>query len=260
MLGLARRLFAKRAAVTAQRSFEELVTERRMALVNRYIEQHGRVVCAGPFQGMLLSDRSSWGFGDELPKALGQYESELHDPLLALQGSTQFDVILDIGCADGFYAVGLARLFTDSTVYAYDTDIKARKATLMAASQNGVSDRVDVRGLCDHQEIEALLSGGRRALIFCDCEGGERELVDLIKAPSLRQAFMVIECHDCMMPGITEELLRRLQESHSVTRIDEGSRNPNGHEFQKGLWSVDRWLTVCEFRPELMHWLICRPN
>ena len=62
-------------------------------------------VAAGPFAGMRYITRSC---GSKLaPKVIGCYERELHPAIEnAIRGDYQR--IIDIGCAEGYYAVGLA--------------------------------------------------------------------------------------------------------------------------------------------------------
>jgi hypothetical protein len=48
-----------------------------------------------------------------IPKLLGCYEAELHG-VIACALNTTYDTIIDIGCAEGYYAVGLALHFPDT--------------------------------------------------------------------------------------------------------------------------------------------------
>ena len=66
------------------------------------------VVQQGPFRGLQYIDNS---VGSTLPpKLMGTYERELIwviDEMI----STEPDIIIDIGAAEGYYAVGLAMLY-----------------------------------------------------------------------------------------------------------------------------------------------------
>jgi protein-L-isoaspartate O-methyltransferase len=77
--------------------------------VERYIEEHGTVVQSGPFAGMIFPLKSAMNRW-VIPKLTGSYESEIHFFLEALT-KRNYDFILDIGSAEGYYACGLARLF-----------------------------------------------------------------------------------------------------------------------------------------------------
>ena len=57
------------------------------------------IVQSGPFTGMKLSERLSWGsFSDEAAKVLGFYEEELHVYMEMIIKKSP-DIILNIGCA-----------------------------------------------------------------------------------------------------------------------------------------------------------------
>jgi len=195
-----------------------------------------------------------------ITKALGQYEAELHQLFSQLYMTCYFDTIINIGCAEGFYAVGLALLFSKSEVFAFDADCKAQVICKEAARENHVAERVYLSGFCDKLILKDIIGSKRRCLIVCDCEGYELEIIDPDQIPQLRNATMLIECHDFIDNSITSVLQERLESSHKLTNIVEGSRNPNLHEFQVSLSSIDRWLTICEFRPERMNWLFSEPR
>jgi hypothetical protein len=57
--------------------------------------------------------------GCAVPKLLGCYEQELH-PALNRAIDTDYGVILNIGCAEGYYPVGLARVLPTAHVIAFD--------------------------------------------------------------------------------------------------------------------------------------------
>ncbi|MGY8961129.1 MAG: hypothetical protein ACKVKG_16705, partial [Alphaproteobacteria bacterium] len=106
---------------------------------------------------------------------LGCYEQELHltfnDALSRTPG-----VILNIGCAEGYYAVGVARLLPDARIYAYDINDLARERCAAIARLNGVDDRVTIGGLFSPEDFAAFED--QRVLVICDIEGGEYALLD----------------------------------------------------------------------------------
>jgi hypothetical protein len=58
---------------------------------------------------------------DASAKFLGTYEQELHGVIeKAMESHPKF--VLNIGCAEGFYAVGLAIRLNDAQVFAADSD------------------------------------------------------------------------------------------------------------------------------------------
>lgn len=232
---------------------------RRKDLLVALVGQFGWVVQAGPFAGMTLTDRISWGDGDQLPKLLGCYEAELQ-PSLTEIAATAPDLVINIGAAEGYYAVGLARLIQQAFVHAFDTSPVSQDVCRQAAALNDVGARVSVAGECTPDVLQAILPRGRAPLVMCDCEGYERELIDPNRVPALRRAILVVECHDFVDASITQTLVGRLNATHVLTGIREGARDPNLSPFLQKFDSLDRWLAVCEYRPSMMHWLLARPK
>lgn len=232
---------------------------RRQDLLTAFVQQHGWIVQSGPFAGMVLPDRAAWGDGDLLPKLLGCYEAELQETVNEIVAVAP-DLIINIGAAEGYYAVGLARLLPDSFVHAFDTDAGAQEICRAAANLNDVASRMFVTGECTQGLLQAILPRGRNPIVVCDCEGNERALIDPQRVPALRTATLVVECHDFIDASITQTLVDRLSGTHTLSGAQEGPRDPNGFPFLRPLNSLDRWLAVCEYRPSTMHWLVARPK
>lgn len=228
---------------------------RRRQIARKLVEISGSRCLAGPFRGMILPEASSWGDGDLAPKLLGCYESELHAALERALARAP-DLVVDVGCAEGYYAVGAALRLPGRPVHAFDVDEKARAVCGEAALRNGVADRVRIERLCDAPRLTALLGEQPKALVVLDCEGFERSLVTTETLPALRRADLVIECHDFVEAGLTERLAALLAQSHDVEILREGPRDPAASPVLQRLGSLDRWIAVCEFRPTVMRWIV----
>ena len=227
--------------------------------VNQVVQAHtSSVVQTGPFAGLRLSPAVCWGDGDISPKLLGCYESELH-PFISESRERRYGAIIDIGCAEGFYAVGLARAFSELKVYAYDISESARLITSETAALNEISHLVDVRSFCGPHEVRSICGEHHRVLALLDCEGFEDKLLsDQSVVESLSSSDLIIECHDFVDPNITSNMFRYLNRTHFISIVYAGARNPNIYPFLAFLHDNDRWMAVSENRPCLMHWLICR--
>jgi hypothetical protein len=213
-------------------------------------------VLGGPFAGMQLSEHISWGDGDLAPKLLGVYEEELH-PFFQEVSSKPYDVIVDVGCAEGYYAVGCALKFANAVVHAFDSNAHAQAVCRENAELNGVSGRVMTRGFCDAKELNDISSRYSRSLGIIDCEGGERALFEGDDPTPCAKMDLVIECHDAMSPGTTPYLVSRLFESHRIRFVYASGRNPNRFPFLSRFSDFDRWMSICESRAWLMHWMVC---
>ena len=202
--------------------------------------------------------KATWGDGDLIAKLLGLYEEELHPAIYALSGQS-YDAIVDIGAADGYYAVGTARLFANTLVHAFDTNQSSHQILRENAEANHVSSRISCNNLCYGSTLRDLALQSSRLLIISDCEGGESEIFhDADVLQSLASCDLIIECHDFVQPGITGALVAKFFSSHFIEIIYSGARNPNQFRFLSHLSDFERWMAICENRPTLMNWLIFR--
>jgi hypothetical protein len=211
----------------------------------------------GPFKGLVYPGTNAV-CSAFLPKLLGSYEKELH-LALELECSHGFPVVIDVGCAEGFYAVGLARRLPEATVHAFDTDKNARELCLEMAKLNGVADRVVIGGWCGPDELSAL-ARGRRTLIICDCEGYELQLLAPSVIPALAQSDLVVELHDFYGADIFTPLCERFRQSHDIvilTSTDDDAkvqyyRYPEIEKYDRQI----RKFILAERRPTIMNWLV----
>jgi hypothetical protein len=213
------------------------------------------IVQGGPFRGMRLLRQKSWGAGEISPKLLGCYEAELIPSVIEAMAK-KYPKVINVGCAEGYYAVGLARRMPLARIVAYDTSRAAQSVCKDNAELNGVAGRVAVRGECTRAALAEELADGVPTFIVMDCEGAEMLLLDPASVP-LEHCDILVECHDLFNPEITPTLLDRLSRTHSVERIEEGGRNPN-FPILRNQDSVSRWIAVCEFRSAPQHWLVFR--
>ncbi|MEB2779810.1 hypothetical protein U3A58_05340 [Algoriphagus sp. C2-6-M1] len=217
----------------------------------------------GPFKGLkypFLSSLHSTLF----PKLLGCYEFELHEILDKVFQKT-YCSILDIGCAEGYYAVGLARKFPDSIIYAADINPEAREKTRVMASSNGVlmSDRFRI---LEEVTTDFLLQldPAQRHLIFSDCEGYEASLISDEVIAHLSKSDFIVEMHDFISPGISDVLTKRFEHTHSIQLIKSIDDVYRYREIQNPeilkLPIKDQINILAEKRPTQMEWIFCEPK
>jgi hypothetical protein len=186
-------------------------------------------VAGGPFAGMRY--RNTDPAHRPTTKLLGAYESELH-PYLATAVAAQPRFVVNIGCAEGYYSVGLALALPAAEIRAYDLSNRARRECAATAEDNGVRSRVRLGAGCGFAE---LAPADERTLVLCDIEGGECELLDPEIAPGLRRATMIVELHDFLRPGTTALLFERFQTTHRIVVIDAVRRDRACYP------ALDRW-------------------
>lgn len=214
------------------------------------------VVAAGPFAGMKWTTHP---FGGALlPRLLGSYESELH-PALEEAFRQNYSTIVDIGCAEGYYAIGMARRFPQAIVYAFDSNPHARRFCGRLAKLNEVEDRVRIGESCDPLVLSSLPLG-ERALIVCDCEGYEKTLFNRDTVALLAKHDLIVEIHDFIDIEISTKLRDVFRETHWIQSIKSVDDIQKAHTYRYP--RLDRydiktkWLIVSERRSGIMEWFV----
>jgi hypothetical protein len=154
---------------------------------------HNDVIAYGAFSGMILSNSIWWGRFDFANKILGTYETQVIDKLveLARPGAT----FIDVGCADGFFAVGILRICDLEKAVCFEISQEGRDVTAENAKRNAVLDRIDIRGQADREEITHAAELAAEAIVLCDIEGGEFSLFDDALLTKLSGSSIIIELH-----------------------------------------------------------------
>ena len=241
------RAFARR--VFPRRLHPYAVATRRLMLVS------GGRVMQGPFRGLkIVVDPVTVDW----PKVLGTYERELHPVLEAVVADAP-SAVVNIGAAEGYYAVGLAVRCPLARSIAFETRPGMRTHVEAVALQNGAADRVEVKGWCGPTELAQALADHPRALVVVDIEGGEVELLDPAVIPGLAGCRLLVEEHDAIRPGCSRTLIDRFTPTHVVRVIPEEVRRDADLPVRWPL--LGRWLRrmMREGRPGPQSWLYMVP-
>ncbi len=247
--GLRRLMEGEPSAARLNRALRHLAKWRSAVLANTLAGQ-GNTVLAGPFAGMDYSVRAAEGA--RVPRLIGSYEASL-EPVIETIAARPYEAVIDIGCAEGYYAVGLARRMPQARVLARDISDQAQRLCRKLAEANGVSGRVEVGGLWTHTDF--ALCDTARSVILCDIEGAEDELLDPVAAPGLTRADILVEVHEGMQPGLLARLTDRFAPTHVVTRIDRSLRPDRLPAWAERLSDLDRLLFLWEWRASPTPWL-----
>lgn len=215
----------------------------------------------GPFKGMVYPDFRALG-STMFPKLLGSYESELH-PLIGQILDNDYSTIVDVGCAEGYYAVGMALRLPDARVFAYDVNEKARSQCAKMARLNGVDDRLTIAAHCGPQELLGL-GLGHRALVISDCEGYEKELFTAEVVAALATHDVLIETHDLFDITISSELRKRFAASHSLqvaSSVDDVQKAHYYDYAELAPYDLEqRKKLLAERRRSIMEWFFFTPK
>jgi hypothetical protein len=203
---------------------------------------------------MKLLREQAWTDGALCPMLLGCHEEELHGALdLEIARLTELPnpKIVNIGCAEGYYAIGLARRLPHATVWAIDTCDEALRIATEAAGANAVN-------LVVGEELDKVFADPD--LVVMDCEGFEVAYLDAARFPGLRQATIIVEIHNSAPENRGTILGERWNGTHTIDIVSEGARDPNRFEMLRPQPSTVRWLAMCENRPCMMQWFVMRPK
>ena len=216
----------------------------------------GGTVQDGPFRGLRLGRTVHWGH-DMIAMLLGQYEQEVAAALFA-RDLRAYSVFVDIGAANGYFAVGMA-LKAGLPVVAFEIDPASRAVIRANAALNRVD--LDLREEATPTALEAVLGGaeGRaegRALILVDIEGAELAVLDPVAAPGLAMADLVVENHVVEGRSSVAILAERLAATHDAVPLPREGRNPFRSRHLGAIPDNEAWACLTEQRGPESGWVL----
>jgi len=229
---------------------------RRIELIHLLLQRTQGKIYQGPFRGMKILPQWSWGDGDLGGKILGIYECELA-PYIEQVIASKPDVTLNIGCAEGYYGIGMAYRTRELSAL-FDVSESATKIARDNARANGIN-KIHFSNECTVEHYRSYLADAKNPFIFMDCEGAEVEILDFNLMPELAKTTVLVESHDCIRSDISYQLITRFQPTHNFKIIPQGAKNPYV-DITVDLSDWDKMLLTCEFRPSTMNWLFMTPK
>lgn len=195
----------------------ELNHKKQLLHENRIKEKFNSLtVLNGLFKGMKYPEFYSAG-SSLYAKLIGSYESELSGCLTDLF-LNNYSEIIDVGCAEGYYAIGMAIKNPNARIFAYDIDSEAIIAAKKMAEINSVSSQLTFNSICTSETLSDFSFTGK-GLVLSDCEGFEIELFTQQSVKNLKNCDVLIELHDLYNELITPSLENVFKESHDVKYI-----------------------------------------
>lgn len=190
-------------------------------------------------------------------KILGTYEKQLQifikDAILKNP-----DIIINIGCGDGYYGLGLAKILQNSKsilVDINDTELLRAKSNAKANNLNNVSFLNDI----SDQELSDLINSHKKPFIFIDIEGGEYKYLDSSRYNYLSKCLMMIETHDFIHNGITNLLATKFSSTHKIYIISDTEKDIMD-DFLDHVPLDDKLIFQSEGRPQNMKWMYLLPR
>lgn len=213
------------------------------AFGKKLLSRTGHKVFGGPFSCMRLVPGSQ--LAENFPAIVGSYEKDIHDVIQKVISKCPKRMI-DIGSAYGLYTVGMGMHMPRTEIIAFEGEPQGHWEEAAAlAKLNGVTN-ITQEGFCRPADLKRYCTP--ESFILCDCEGGEKDLMDPVAIPELKSCFILCELHDFYAPGVTALLVERFQETHHIEIRSESARNPDDYRILRGLHESLRKVAVLETR------------
>lgn len=184
----------------------------RGALLSKAILQKIDKVYSGPFKGTKFNfDQHEGNFA---PYLLGTYEHELEEVINRIiwpysSDHKKYKNVFNVGCSFGYYAVGLARWLDRAQVCILDILPSVEQACIANAELNGAKvTKVSFQ--------EGMIFAD---LLIMDVEGHEAQYLDPAKY-QFNKTDILVESHECMTLGITQEIINRFKYTHDIKIIN----------------------------------------
>jgi hypothetical protein len=245
----------RRGALHERRIQDDFLREAgRPELDAWFVERHGSAVLHGPFAGLRYPADAAGRVHHLTAKLLGAYEQELAD-VIADEADRRPPVFVDLGAADGYYAVGFALASPGTAVHAYEIDPVARRQLRALARLNGV--QMELHGPANTRRLAELELGD--AFVLCDIEGAEVDVLDPAAVPALARATLLVEVHPAPGGGDTGRvLLERFEATHEIEAIEPRERDFSTRRELDG--APHREGAIDEYRFGRTSWLVMSPR
>lgn len=217
----------------------------------------GNVVQFGPFNEMEYPE--GWA-SCKFQKIIGSYEAELHHILEDIKNKkNSYTSLINIGAAEGYFAIGIGRQTSDIPIICYETQQTCQDFLLDLARLNEVAERVSIHGECTLNNLKKLETG-TYPLVVCDVEGAEIDLLMIDQTPWLKNADILVELHDYFISGISHKIRERFQETHQIELITSQGLTYKNYPILNHLTFKEIKLMVNEDRPNLQNWYFMTPK
>jgi len=225
---------------------EDLYLELRKKIINL-----DNTVQAGVFSGMQLPVEAVCS--QKCPKIIGSYEYELQ-PVLKKLIDNNYDTIINIGCAEGYYAVGFSLQCRKAVIIAVDPLSESRDKLSIVAGKNGVSERIIYKKWVSSNRLNKWICN--KTLIIMDCEGSEIGLLNPLNCKKLYKADILVEIHNFSAhPEIGSIINKRFSKTHNLTEIHQSKRNPSNFSALNYITNSKSKELMDEKRPNSIYWL-----
>jgi hypothetical protein len=259
-------LLAKiRISEVARRKLEDLrfLYVLRASRFYKLLSKNYFEILHGPFEGIKMSSGGFDILGSSFyPKIFGHYENEIIEYVILFFNRNTDNIFVNIGCGEGYYIVASKNLLTKSDIIAVDIDSSVLKVLKDNLVLNEINQKVTCLLKMERTDLLNLGLEKKSGFVMCDCEGYEDNLFDLEVFQALAKFDIIIECHDFIIPEITNKLFKYAVETHLVDVVYSISDYLKPSLFKIPLLDEldydQQYKLMKENRPEGMTWLILK--
>ncbi len=237
---------------------DKVVEKKRIILSSKISKIYNNTVQQGPFKGMIINEDQFWGQGDRSSKILGLYEKEIQDLIVSIQKDKDYSTFVDIGGADGFFAIGslVNNLFEKCEVF--EISKKGRISIQKNSKQNNVYDSIKIHDKASKRSL-IKIDNINNSLILCDIEGGEYELFDEKLINEIYPSDIIIEIHKDKENSLVN-FEKRFTKTYSLTKITQEPRSLKNFKELENINDNNRALIASEGRSYVQEWWHLSPK
>ena len=237
---------------------DKVVEKKRIILSSKISKIYNNTVQQGPFKGMIINEDQFWGQGDRSSKILGLYEKEIQDLIVSIQKDKNYSTFVDIGGADGFFAIGslVNNLFKKCEVF--EISKRGRNSIQKNSKKNNVYDSIKIHDKASKRSL-IKIDNINNSLILCDIEGGEYELFDEKLINEIYPSDIIIEIHKDKENSLVN-FEKRFTKSYSLTKITQEPRSLKNFKELENINDNNRALITSEGRSYVQEWWHLSPK
>lgn len=240
----------------------ETVSERRSRVSKELFEYCNGTIKYGPFKGLKLTSNTWWGGNDLGSMCFGLYENELLE-FLHSESLVKRDTFVDIGAADGYYAIGLLKSKRIKKALCFEITSEGRNTIEQNWNINEQPGEIEIKGDV-FKDFKSSINNInlKKSIVLIDIEGAEFSFLENEVLRTLRDTVIAIEIHN-WIPNFIElysGFLKNANEFFDIEILDRKERNTFLFEELRSLTDDNRLLLTSEARPCVMRFLILKPK
>ena len=239
---------------------KDVIKAKALKLVH---DEYENIISFGPFSGMKLSKNPWWGSYDQISKILGEYEKEVLEKLCYFLRLNKNSTFIDIGAADGFYAVGVAFKGLADHTYAFEISSKGRSELKNNSILNKCNEKITILDIAELDTLKKIYKKLKNVVVIIDIEGNEYDFLDINILDLFKNSIVIVELHTNKIKNgkIREnELITNAKNFFNVSKIYRESYSPNSFKIFNNLSDDERLLALSEGRSRNPKWLVLEPK